>query len=305
MSSVLSFPDRGPWGSAKWRGNCSGHIYKALFEQYLKKGDVAVDPMVGSGTFVDVGKEMGLDVYGLDLHSGFNVLRDSILQTVGKEADMCFSHPAYHNIICFSGKDGMWGNEPHPDDLSRCPTEEDFIEKLHIALLNQREATKAGGIFGLLIGDTRKDGKYRSYQADCIARMPKNELVSVMIKQQHNCYTTDNKKYAKLSHARLTHEYIILWSKPKHVLVSMLSDLATMAKQQQTALTSTWRAVVRNALVSLGGEARLEDIYAKVRNNAPEKMASNENWKAKVRQTLQVGNTHFQASNRGVWALAA
>jgi hypothetical protein len=31
-SSILSFPDRGPWGQASYRGNCSGRIYKGLFE---------------------------------------------------------------------------------------------------------------------------------------------------------------------------------------------------------------------------------------------------------------------------------
>lgn len=302
--SVLSFPDRGKWGQSSWRGNCSGHIYKALFEQYLKQGDVFVDPMVGSGTSIEVAREMGLEAYGLDLHNGQNILRDSILQAVGKEADMVFSHPPYHDMIVYSGPGGMWGDQAHPDDLSRCASDEDFMEKLHIALLNQREATKAGGMYGLLIGDLRRNGQYSSYQADCIARMPKNELASVVIKMQHNCYTTDSKQYARMKHMRILHEYIVLWCKPKGVLVSMLTDLALMAKQQQNALTATWRATVRNALINLGGEARLEDIYAKVANNAPEKLAKNKNWQAKIRQTLQLAADQFKSQERGTWALA-
>lgn len=31
--SILSYPNRGPWGDSKWRGNCSGYIYKELFER--------------------------------------------------------------------------------------------------------------------------------------------------------------------------------------------------------------------------------------------------------------------------------
>lgn len=80
--SILSFPDRGHWGNASWRGNCSGHVYKKIFEQ-LKPG-VFVDPMVGGGTSIEVAREMGIEAYGLDLHSGFNILRDSILERVGK-----------------------------------------------------------------------------------------------------------------------------------------------------------------------------------------------------------------------------
>ena len=68
--SILSFPERGPWGKSSWRGNCSGHVYKSLFEQ-LRPGTF-VDPMVGSGTSVEVAREMGIQAFGLDLHSGFN-----------------------------------------------------------------------------------------------------------------------------------------------------------------------------------------------------------------------------------------
>jgi len=100
--SILSFESRGKWGKSSWRGNCSGHVYKALFEQYQPK--VFVDPMVGSGTSVEVAKEMGVEAYGLDLHGGFNILRDSILQSIGKQADMVFNHPPYHDIVVYSGQ---------------------------------------------------------------------------------------------------------------------------------------------------------------------------------------------------------
>lgn len=62
--SILSFPDRGPWGKSSWRGNCSGRIYEALFKQY-KDVRSFCDPMVGSGTSVEVAKEMGIEAYGL------------------------------------------------------------------------------------------------------------------------------------------------------------------------------------------------------------------------------------------------
>ena len=292
--SILSFENRGKWGKSSWRGNCSGHVYKTLFEQYQPR--IFVDPMVGGGTSVEVADEMGIEAYGLDLHSGFNILRDSILQRVGKEADMVFSHPPYHDMIVYSGQ--VWG-EPHADDLSRCASDEDFLEKIQVALLNQRAATKAGGMYGLLIGDLRRNGQYKSYQADCIARMSKSELAAVVIKAQHNC-VSDSRQYAKMKHMRILHEYIILWSKPKEVMVSILSDLAGMAKQHATALRATWKAVVRHALITLGGKAKLEDIYSAVANAAPSQLAGNNNWQAKIRQTLQL---IAQPVERGIWAI--
>ena len=36
-STVLSFPDRGPWGDQKYRGNCSGWYQAFLIWKYKSK----------------------------------------------------------------------------------------------------------------------------------------------------------------------------------------------------------------------------------------------------------------------------
>jgi hypothetical protein len=115
--SILSFPDRGPWGNSQYRGNCSGYVYKRIFEHLRPR--VFTDPMVGSGTSVEVAREMGIEAYGLDLHSGFNILKTSILETVGKPSDLVLSHPPYHGLIPYSGSEWGRGEGPHPDDLTR------------------------------------------------------------------------------------------------------------------------------------------------------------------------------------------
>ena len=211
--SLLSFPERGPWGNARYRGNCSGHVYRALFERL--RPQVFTDPTVGSGTSVEVAREMGIEAYGLDLHSGFNILKQRILDVVGQPSDLVMSHPPYHNLIVYSGQ--VWGTEPHPDDLSRCATEEEFMDKLIVAMKNQRHATKPGGYYGTLIGDIRKDGQYFSLQAELITRCPKRELRAILIKQQFN--TTSDRKAYPLPLPRIMHEYVILWQKPHPVTV--------------------------------------------------------------------------------------
>lgn len=297
MDSILSFKERGHWGDSAWRGNTSGHIYRELIEQY--RPAVFVDPMVGSGTAIDVCKEMSVECYGLDLHSGFNILRDSILEKVGKEADMVFSHSPYHDMVIYSGE--VWGTAPHPDDLSRCASDDDFCEKLHVALLNQRHATKAGGMYGLLIGDLRRNGRYSSYQAEMISRMPKNELASVVIKAQHNCMS-DSKRYSRMRHAKIVHEYILLWTRLDAPL-SMLMDLSNFVREHVARGRSLWRVVVQNAMLNLGGQAKLADLYAAIESQAPDNLKENAHWRAKVRQTLQL-SAAFKSVNKGVWALA-
>lgn len=153
-----------------------------------------------------------------------------------------------------------------------------------------------------IIGDWRRGGVY-SYQAECIARMPANELAAVLIKAQHNC-VSDSTQYANMKLPRILHEYIILWSKPKRIM-SMLSDLSMLAKQQQGRLSATWKAVVRSVMISLGGEANLSALYAKIAENAPEKLRDNPNWQAKIRQVLNQNLNEFSPVERGVWKLAA
>lgn len=293
--SILSFPNRGPWGKSSWRGNCSGHIYKDLFTRIKPK--FVIDPMSGSGTAIEVANEMQIEALGLDLHSGFNILRDSILQKAGKPADLVLSHPPYHDVVLYSNN--VWGSQAHPDDLSRCASESEFNDKMQIAMLNQRDATKVGGIYGTIIGDRRKGGKYSSYQAEIITRMKSDELLSVIIKQQHNTMS-ERKSYGTMALPFIEHEYILLFERKAGTTFHLLGSIAT---EQASRLRGTWRSVVRTVVMSLGGKSTLEDIYNKVAEGCDEKISANPNWKAKVRQILNSTGDFF-SNERGVWALA-
>jgi len=293
--SILSYPDRGPWGNPRYRGNASGRLYKDLFE--LLRPGLFVDPMAGSGTSLEVAREMGIRAVGLDLKDGFDILRKSILEVVGEPADLVFSHPPYHDMIVYSGK--VWGDRPHPSDLSRAGSVEEFADKLHQAVLNQREATKGGGHYGVLIGDLRRKGRYYSFQAELVARLPADELVAVLIKEQHNVSSAGTSY--RLRYPRILHEYVLLWRKRERGVYQLL---ATMATAQKRRLSGTWRALVRQALVAHGGVMRLEELYRALEEGAPEKVRANPNWTAKIRQTLQ-RYADFEPRARGVWALAA
>lgn len=294
MKSVLSFPDRGPWGDAKWRGNCSGHIQRELIEHFKPK--LFVDVCEGSGTSRDVCRDIGIEYVGFDLH-GLNgailndFTKDYVLSKLLRPADLCFSHPPYHDIIKYSG-------EVYPrvreGDTSRCLSPEEFIEKSQVMLLNQREATRNGGVYATLIGDTRRGGKFKSYQADFIKMMPESELISVTIKEQHNCLS-DGRVYNG-NFIPILHEYLLIWQKSSKSLYAIGLETATEKMRQ---IASTWRAVIRIALMKLGGTATLKLIYDEVAKAAGDMVAKNSNWQAKVRQQLQI---HFTNVERGVWA---
>lgn len=301
--SIVSYEQRGNFGKSSYRGNSSGYLYKDLYTWTQPK--LVVDPCVGSGTSIDVAKSMGIPAVGLDLHSGFNMLRNSILDVVGEPADLCVSHFPYHDMIRYSGEQyALTENEEYYlDDLSRCPSVDDFIEKSIVCLMNQREAVRPGGYYATLIGDQRKQGEYRSFQAEYIARMP-DELASMVIKAQHNVMSNSRNYgggFGKRGLPRIMHEYLIIWQKPESI--SILVTLGDMARKAYSRLWSTWKAVIRHALIQLGGKASLKDLYAYVENVAGDRVQENRNWQAKVRQTLQTGDC-FTSEERGVWQLA-
>lgn len=294
--SILSFPDRGPWGKSSYRGNASGHIYKALYEQ-LKPRDV-VEVFSGSGTAKEVAEELGIPIVALDLKDGFDATKDSILEHVGHESDLVFGHGPYGTMISYSGH--VWGDKPHPADLSHIEDIDEFIDAMQAVLLNQREATRPGGVYGTLTGDIRKGGRYTSLQAEYIARMPRDELKAILIKTQHNT-VSGRKSYGKMRYPFIEHEYILLWEKTR---AGTYQVLAAITKQNDRHVKGTWKAIIRHALTTLGGEAPLERLYEQVAKTAPtERLASNENWQAKIRQVLQ-RHRDFHNRDRGVWALA-
>lgn len=295
-SSVMSFPERGPWGDSKWRGNASGHVYRSLFEQLQPK--VFIDPMVGSGTSVEVAREMKIEAHGLDLHSGFDCYSMDILTAVGKQADLVISHPPYGGQIVYAGN--VWGDAPNARDLSQC-SDEEFHERMQAVMLNQRRATRDGGHYGTLIGDWRRAGQYTCYMAEVISRMPSKELKSVMIKMQHNV-TSDRRSYGRMVYPKIQHEYLILFQKAAAPVVVVLAD---MVREQAARVKGTWKNIVRTVLHALGGKATLDKLYAAIAHAAPEKLATNEFWREKTRQTLQLHKDLFQSSERGVWSLAA
>jgi hypothetical protein len=118
---------------------------------------------------------------------------------MGTPSDLVLSHPPYHDMISFSGSEWGGGREPHPDDL--------------VTILNQRKATAPGGFYRIIIGDVRRRGQYSYYQADAIARMPKEELRAVLIKAQHNM-VSNSVRYAPMKFPKIMHEYVVLWQRP-------------------------------------------------------------------------------------------
>ncbi len=302
-SSVVSHPQRGQGGANSYRGNAGANFMKDVILFGIENTKTQqnqfhfVDANEGSGTSRDVAKELGIIYTGLDLHGMGQTIqndftRDSILSKIERPAHMVFTHPPYADMIQYSGS--QWGNSIVTTDTSNpALTKEQFLEMSQVMLMNQREATKDGGLYATLIGDMRRKGQFWSFQSDYQQMMPKSELISVAIKMQHNCMS-EGRSYGG-SFVPITHEYLLIWKKKATSVYAVGLEIATNTMKK---VAQTWRSVIRIVMMKLK-EAKLETIYNEVAKVAGDLMANNKNWQAKVRQQLQL---HFTNVERGVWA---
>lgn len=303
-STVLSFPERGPWGDSKYRGNCSGYIQAFLMWKYNVKKFAEL--FAGSGTGYDVAKDMGVSYVGADINP--NPVRPGILtcnaitDDVPEEfygADMIFMHPPYGKEINIPYAGSMFSDptgELSKFDLGQMSWDE-FMKELNLIVMKYYTAMDKGSRMSILMGDVRRNGLH-SMLNDIVKP---GELEQIIIKTQHNTVSgrSGNTYGGFKTFVPLVHEYIIVLKKngtfqivyqfPKKIT----SDLRDLKK-------STWKDIVY-AVLSEHNKMSLEDIYSQV--NGHEKTKQNEHWKEKIRQTLQMSNL-FKSVERGVWCLA-
>jgi len=206
LCSVVSYPDRGPWGDASYRGNCSGYLVKDLI---LRFGCRSVfDPAEGSGTVRDVVAGINqfhmksIDYEGRDLRQGWDILTGPLPE---KQFDLVWYHPPYWDIVRYSDD---------PNDLSNCQSLEEFERKLNRSVERLFQAVNPGGILAVLIGDKRKDGKYYPLFRSLLFNPNIGELKALIIKVQHNC-RSDSKGYPAKNPflIPIKHEYCLVFRK--------------------------------------------------------------------------------------------
>lgn len=304
-STVISFPDRGPWGESSYRGNCSGWIHAFLIWKYkIKK---MAELFSGSGTGYDVAMDMNIDYVGADLNP--TPLRPNILTVDAieddvpdefRDADFIYQHPAYSSLIGIH-----WAGTAYEDlggnlskkDLGNMPWNE-FIKKLNGITMKYYSAMAPGARMGILMGDIRRKGVFRSMLCDIVKP---GELEQVIIKKQHNC-VSDGRVYADKNFVPIVHEYIMVLKKiaPYLINFSLPQKYELDIRSSQTA---TWKDIIYAVLKKFGRSVSLNEIYQEVESY--KKAKENLHWKEKVRQVLQQMQQSGLVINvsRGIWSL--
>ena len=300
MQSIVSYPDRGPYGRNDYRGNCSGLLIKDIISQYHLQG--LSDFMVGSGTTEDVVREAGIRGSFADLNRGY----DMISMDIPERAENIWWHPPYHNMVIYSDLQysskevekttGLSAETILADDLSRCPTWEDFIKKLNYCMLKQFSALEKGGRMFVLVGDMKRRGQLYSMLCDILKP---GTLEQVVIKAQHNCWS-DRQTYSNQNFVPIVHEYLLVTRKDAGLIVPV-SWGTSKEYDMRSFSDQSWRDLVHSVIEENGGQMSLQELYTVLRDSA--KAKKNPHWQEKIRQTVQ-DIRRFIRTERGTYALA-
>lgn len=300
-STIVSYPERGNYGSNKYRGNCSGKLIKDIIETPFYNIRYLSDYMVGSGTTEDVCREMGIDGVWLDLNRGF----DLMTMDIPDHPQNIFWHPPYGSMITYS--DNMYkandiiskyGFDPRKNDLSRCKDHDDFIFKLNYCELKQFTALQKGGRMFILVGDYKKNRKLYSMVCDIVKL---GTLEQIIIKTEHNCWS-DNIIYSKKNYVPIQHEYLIVLRKDSAIVIPV-SYITKKTFDIRDSKHITWRDLILSVLEEYG-PLTLKQIYEKVKTSYPVKCSDNNNVEAKIRQIVRT-RPCFKSLGNATYAVAA
>jgi DNA modification methylase len=232
-STVWAFPKRGNWAThmSKYRGNWAPQIPRNIILRYSKKGDIVLDPMVGSGTTLIETKLTGRKGIGYDINpEAVNLTKKSLdfdfdsekqvinlgdarnLKGLGNESiDLIATHPPYANIIQYSeGKIN--------EDLSSIKDLDSFYDEIDKMAKEFYRVLKTDKYCAILMGDTRKNKHYIPMAFNVMQRFLNNGFVlkENVIKHQYNTKTQGfwSERSKKYNFLLIMHEHLFIFRKP-------------------------------------------------------------------------------------------
>lgn len=143
-------------GDKNYIGATPSWVIWQLLQRYTREGDLVVDPMVGSGTTIDVCKDLKRRVQGFDL----NPQRTDIVQNDSRSlplpdetADFVFIDPPYSTHVDYSDDPRCIGKlDAAAEDESYFEAMGEVIEEMYRVMKNRR-------YMALYVSDSFKKGK--------------------------------------------------------------------------------------------------------------------------------------------------
>jgi adenine-specific DNA-methyltransferase len=161
-TTLWDFPSqtygRGRQGDKRYAGVTPSHVIHGVVSRYSRRGDRVLDPMCGSGTTLDVCRDLGRRAKGFDLQPQ----RDDIALADARHlpldtgsADLVFVDPPYSNHLKYSG-------DP------RCLGERDastpaWAEAIDEVIAELARVVRPGGVVAVYLSDSYVFGHPRPF----------------------------------------------------------------------------------------------------------------------------------------------
>jgi adenine-specific DNA-methyltransferase len=140
----------GVQGDPNYRGATPSYVVWNLLKRYTKERDLVVDCFAGSGTTLDVARELGRRALGYDVHPTrkdiFRVDARKLPPELARKADLVFIDPPYSTHLDYG---------PDPRDIGKL----DAAGGEYYAAMEQvfgeiKRILKPGGTLGLYVSDS-------------------------------------------------------------------------------------------------------------------------------------------------------
>lgn len=196
LTSLLRYPDRGPWGQSRYFGNCPGYLLVDLLD-YFKPQSV-FDPMEGSGTTREVCFDFHVEYAGRDLRTGFDLLSSPLPD---RRFELIFWHPPYWPGHQYSD---------HPNDFSQAKNYQDFLHRIQEGLQRLQTLLTPNGHLVMLIGDGRKNGVFYPVHS-AILQWNLLPVEAVLIKSGDHERRARHFQYGPTRFIPTLHEYVLIF----------------------------------------------------------------------------------------------
>ena len=198
LTSLLRYPDRGPWGQSGYLGNCPGFLIVDLLDYFTPTS--VFDPMEGSGTTGDVCADFNVEYEGRDLQSGGDLLSGVLPD---RRFELVFWHPPYWPGFQYSD---------HPNDLSTATTITEYLDRLQAGFGRLLSVLAPEGRLVMLIGDGRKSGIFYPIHSEVIqwGVLP---LEAILIKEGDHARRARHFRYGPTPFIPTLHEYVLIFTR--------------------------------------------------------------------------------------------
>jgi len=188
---------------------------------------LVLDQFLGSGTTLIEAKLLNRDAIGVDINDlSISISKTNLdfnydttskifirkgnakkLNFIRSESiDLICTHPPYANVIKYS-------NNTEDDISLMCY--DDFINSMNLVAFESYRVLKKGKACAIMIGDIRKNGKVVPLGFEIMSCFLNKGFKSkeIIIKEQHNCRSTEYWSKRQNNFLMLAHEYVFVFEK--------------------------------------------------------------------------------------------